>query len=227
MGTLAEALNRVESAEESDELRIPLSCNHCEETLTYSFERVLLDPEPKTPDGDPAFVGSVRCKACGTDDALALTPWAAQALTMEMMAFLEQAKAGKVESDPRVMPGQTVVAGQKVGFAEALRLAKKAAAASPESMRAQLHLARLLVTLRRDGASEVVAAARALDPGSPEVMVLGAALAMRRGAVDEAAAEASEALRRLSQNPRLYGEEDPQALKGMLQSYLSELGVQA
>jgi len=101
-----------------NELRLPLRCKRCKEVLAYGFERVLLDVESKDPYGDPAFVGEIVCKACGTEGELEPTPDAGRILTSHMMEFLNAARGGRTIARPKVMPAETQLRGKRVGFAD-------------------------------------------------------------------------------------------------------------
>ena len=104
-GELAEADKRVQSQPSaSSEFRIvlPLTCQSCEETLTYRFFSVFVDPQANDRHGDPAYVGDTRCKACGEDDQLTPTDIAVKIMTENMVSFLKAVPvlARPVAADP-------------------------------------------------------------------------------------------------------------------------------
>ena len=239
---LTEALHRIEHAahdhdhdddhdhdhdhDHGPQLDVLLQCEVCNETLRYRFERAFVDAEAKDELGDPAFVGPMICKACGTPDRLQATQETASILTQHMLAYLQAAQRGvPLDGAPLVSPAKMNVGGKTMGLAAALRALNAEVAERPESIRTRLHRARTRMILRRPGVDEDLDAVFAADPESVEAEALKATEAMRNRAYDEAAQRAIRALRRLKTppEPRLYDVNEADELVESLEGYLLEL----
>ncbi|MEQ8274768.1 MAG: SEC-C metal-binding domain-containing protein [Deltaproteobacteria bacterium] len=228
---LKAAIDRTMAAREPEEreapqVRLPLECERCKETLWYTYKRVYLDVDAKDDLGDPAFVGDPRCKACGAADKLKPTPEGGQILTQHMMQFLQAAQRGNVDFDPLVTPAQTSVGAKKMGLSEALRTLEGDIAASPDGIRPRLHRARLLLLLERPNVDEDLDAVLATDATSVEAMAMRATLRFRSGEHDEAAKWATQALAHLDaagEDVRLYDTDDRAAMVQHLEDYVVEL----
>jgi HEAT repeat protein len=224
---LAEVLAHADepiTPEEAAQLRLPLRCKRCKEVLTYPFDRVLLDVESKDPFGDPAYVGDVTCKACGTEGELEPTPEAGRTLTSHMLEFLGAARRGQPMARPRVVPAETQYHRKRVGFAEALRKLDQEVMESPTAIRARLHRGRLRLVLKRRGVEDDAAAVLAIDPRSPEALALRAAAESRAGRNKDALATGGSALALLSDPAtRLYDAEQPDKFKESLEDFLVEV----
>ena len=129
-GRLAEVIERIDAEARAHEqaldqelepdhepkLEVLMECEVCGETLRYRFDRAYVDAEAKDEMGDPAFVGPMVCKACGTEDRLKPTAETANVLTQHMLAFLQAAQAGQPPAQPPlVSPARTVVNGKEMG----------------------------------------------------------------------------------------------------------------
>ncbi len=207
-------------------LEVLLKCEVCEETLRYRFDRAYVDPEAKDQMGDPAFVGPMVCKACGTADRLQPVPETAMVLTQHMMAFLQAAQAGhRPTQPPLVTPGQTRLGGRNVGLAAALRNLDEAIAANPDSIRTRLHRARTRMVLKRSGIEEDLEAAQRLDPDAVEADALRVAVAIRDRDFNRGAELAIATLKRLKAppEPRIYDAEDIDEVVENLENYLLDL----
>jgi uncharacterized protein YchJ len=194
--------------------------------LTYGFKRVFLDIEAKDQWGDPAFVGDVKCKACGfADDPFEPTEAATQILTSHMMEFLAATRMGRPVERPLVTPAQTSVSGRRMGFARALRELDKDIAASPDSVRSRLHRARMRLMLERPDAEEDLQAILQTDPKSVEALTLRSSLMMRKGDHSGAARDVIEVLKMLEhpEQLRLYDVDDTHVFKQSLEELLLEL----
>jgi hypothetical protein len=204
---------------------LPLKCKNCKESLSYGFDRVLLDVESKDPYGDPAYVGDTTCKACGAIDQLEPTEQAGQIITSMMLDFLAAARRGPIRGTPLVAPAQTAYHGKRVGFAAALRSLDKEITESPESIRPRLHRARMRLILKRKGVEEDAAAVLAADARSPEGRALFASIAARDGDPAKSMEHALEALRLLRSDPpgRVYDADDPKALAASIEDLIVEL----
>lgn len=236
-GKLADALHRMERksgvaahpehAGEAPERRVhvPLRCKRCKETLTYGFERILLDVEARDHYGDPAFTGDVECKACGAEEELEPTEEAGRILTAHMLQFLADAKRGEIEEAPLVSPAQTELRGRKMGLAAALRALDQEIQASPSSIRARLHRARLHLILKRRRIVEDLDAVLEADPRSAEALSLRAAVAARARDLGKAFELTAEALRWTLSDPppRFYDIDDVRTFRENLEDYLLEL----
>jgi hypothetical protein len=221
---LARTLRPVEG-EPDEPLRLPLRCKTCDETLVYGFEHAYVSPEAKHPNGDPAFVGDVVCKACGAVDALEAEGEAVEVLTAHMMLLLEAAERQQApERPPAVTPASIEVGGKRVGMAEALRSLDADLAASPSSIRLRLRRARLRMILKRSGAMDDVLAVKAESAQAVEALTVEATLLMRRGELQLAAERCLEGIGLLDRDEaRLYEEVDPAALREQLEDFLLEL----
>lgn len=206
-------------------IMLPLKCKKCKETLSYGFDRVLLDVESKDPYGDPAYVGDTACKACGTVDQLEATEQAGQIITSMMLDFLQAARRGPIRGTPVVAPAQTAHHGKKMGFAAALRALDKEIADSPQSIRPRLHRARMRLILRRKGVEEDAQAVLEADPRSPEGRALFASIAARDGDPAKSMEHAVIALRSLREDPpaRVYDADDASALADSIEDLIVEL----
>ncbi len=228
-GRLEEALTRTMGGRDDGQglpLRVPLRCRRCNETLTYAFRRAFLDVEAKDQWGDPAFVGEVKCKACGFDEEpFEPTETATQILTSHMIEVLAASRAGRPVDRALVTPAQTTVKGQRMGFARALRTLNQDVAASPGSIRTRLHRARMRLMLERPGAAEDVERVLAEDPNAVEGLTLRASIAMRAQDYVAAAESVLEAIKRLDdpEGPRLYDVEDPGPFRESLEELLVDL----
>ncbi len=223
-GPLRQAVDRTMADTPGLPLQVPLTCRNCKETLQYGFERAYVDVEAKEGLGDPAFVGDVVCKACGTPDQLEATEETAQILTAHMMQFLTEAQLGP-PGPALVAPAQTTVAGKKMGLAEAYRELSADVERSPESVRPRLHRARLGLLLRRATLEEDLTHILAADPTSVEGRVLDAHRRIQRGQIDEAMEMAVTLVRELENGPepRLYETADVPTLKASLEDLILEL----
>ena len=207
-------------------LEVLLRCEVCDETLRYRFERAYVDAEAKDEMGDPAFVGEMRCKACGAVDRLKPTKATASILTQHMLEFLQAAQQGiPPERPPLVSPARTQVGGKSMGLAAALRALDEEVKDRPESIRTRLHRARTRMILKRSGVEEDLDAVRSVETDAVEADALQAAMAMRDRNFDKAAELAIRAIKRLKQEPepRLYDAEDVDELRDNLEGYLLEL----
>jgi hypothetical protein len=227
-GRLKEALDRAMgvTTDEFPVVRLPLRCKRCKEMLTYGFKRVFLDVEAKDQWGDPAFVGDVKCKACGfADDPFEPTDAATQILTSHMMEFLAATRMGRRVERPLVTPAQTTVNGRRMGFARALRELDKDIAASPDSVRTRIHRARMRLMMERPNAEEDLQAILQNDPRSVEALTLRASLSMRRNDHDAAARDVIDVLRMLEhpEGLRLYDVDDTNVFRQSLEELLLEL----
>ena len=237
-GRFAEALERIDAEaqgpgddedrdyDDRPQLEVSLECEMCGETLAYRFERAYVDPEAKDELGDPAFVGEMVCKACGTPDRLKPTPETASILTQHMLAFLQTAQQGvPPQQPPLVSPARTTVGGKSMGLGAALRALDEEVQERPQSIRTRLHRARTRMILKRPGVEEDLAAVKEVDPDAVEADALMATLAMRDRQHDRAAELVIGAVKRLKQEPepRLYDVEDVDELRTSLESYLLEL----
>lgn len=210
---------------EAPQLRLPLLCSACGERNSYGFARAYVDVEAKDQYGDPALVGEIKCKACGTQDCLEPTEQAARILTSHMLEFLQAAQSGEMGPPPLVTPAQTDLNGQKMGLARALRELNTEVARNPEAIRPRLHRARVGLILERPTVAEDIEAVYAADPASTEARALQATLLMREGREAEAMTRCAEALRTLSseQTPKLYDADSPDRLRATLEDYMVEL----
>ncbi|MFO0727693.1 MAG: hypothetical protein U1E65_28195 [Myxococcota bacterium] len=219
-GKLAAALARIMAPEQDDrpeqpKIELPLRCKHCKEVLSYAFRRVYVDPKGEGQDGDPAYVGDVRCKACGQEDQLEPTPQSTELMSAHMMEYLIARRSGMTPDQlPLVVPRTMRVRGKEVGLAKALREAEEELKASPGSLRAHLRRGRLRLMLWRSGTSADADAVLAADPRSPEAFMLrGSSRAQGgdyAGAVTDIAAGLE--LLRADDEPRVYEGEKKELL---------------
>lgn len=239
-GKLAEAARRVEAdfdehepehgrepehgGEPAPKLRVPLRCTSCGETLGYAFEHAYVDVEAKAAHGDPAFVGEVRCKACGAE-TLEPTDETGHILSMHMMQFLEEMRAGQVSQRPLVTPAQTELAGRKVGMARAVRELTESIQSSPDAIRPRLHRARLCLLLKRGSVDSDLEQLGELDSTSVEAEALRAHRLHQQGEVSAAVEKCAGVIRRLRDTPdvRLYDSPDAESLRQTLEGFLLEL----
>ena len=207
------------------EVSLILRCEACGEALRYAFERVYLDIEATDKGGDPAFVGPVICKACGTHDRLVATPSAEQILTAYMLEFIQAIQRGEPVGRPLVSPAQTQLDGRKVGMASALRTLEERINTSPDSIRPRLHRARLRIILKREGLKEDIEAVRQVDPLSVEATALEATYFMRKAQYGAAMDKAAEIIRRLDEDDgvRLYDAENVTAFRMSTEDLMVEL----
>lgn len=207
------------------EVPLTLTCDACGESLHYAFERVYLDIEAKDKAGDPAFVGPVACKACGTPDRLRPTPTAERILTMHMLEFIRAVQGGHLDARPLVSPAQTYLDGRKVGMAQALRTLNDRIAASPDSIRPRLHRARLRLILKREGLRDDLEAVRRVDPKSVEATAIEATSLVNRSQYDAAMEKAVDVLRQLQRDEgvRLYDIEDPENFRMSVEDLILDL----
>lgn len=229
-GVLKEKLERIQTTaaptllgETEEELRLPLRCKRCDETLTYGVKRVFLDPKSESEDGDAIFAGDFACKACGGVDTLATTPMAAQLMSESMLSMIQAQREG-APIVPRVIPRTTRIAGKELGVAAALREAEKMVVESPDSIRARLMRARIRLMLWRKSAREDAEKVLSIDPRSPEgLLLLGGALAQERQ-LDQARDRLADAYRLLegSEEPRFY-ESDERGIRQEVEDALLEL----
>lgn len=220
--------DRVADDDEVRQLRVPLRCQVCGEVNGYTFQRAYVDVEAKDDLGDPAFVGDLVCKACGTEDQLAPTEAAARILTGHMLEFLQAAEMGAVDAPPLVSPAQTELSGVKMGLAAALRALAEQIEQSPEAIRPRLHRARVRLILERSGVAEDLEVALKADPASPEARALKATLLMRERKGEQAMALSAEAARALSaaEPPRLYDADSAERLLRTVEDYMVELELE-
>jgi hypothetical protein len=213
------------ASDEAGALRLPLRCKRCKEALTYAFERALLDLESKDPYGDPAFVGSLQCKACGAEEQLEPTEEAARILTVHMLEFLQESRRGQIAHDPLVAPAQTQVRGKRMGFAAALRQLDQEIKETPSAIRARLGRGRLRLLLKRKGVDEDAKAVLEADSRSAEGHMLMASSFARgddfAGAIDAA----TKALRSMAGDPpsRMYDTDDGEGFRQNIEDYVVEL----
>lgn len=218
-GKLKESLERAlknpaptEADLDEERIRLPLRCKHCKETLSYAFRRVYVDPKSEAQDGDPAFVGEVKCKACGTPEQLESTPAATAVMSNSMMELLVAQRSGiPPQSMPLVLPRTLRVKGKEVGLAKALRELDEELKLAPDSVRGRLRRGRVRLILWRSGAAEDADAVLAADPRSPEGFLLRGSTRAQRGDYAGAVADIAEGVRilRADAEPRLYeGERD-------------------
>jgi hypothetical protein len=229
-GRLKEALDRHTSGpapreigETDDGIRVPLKCKRCTEELVYEVKRIYVDPKSDAPDGDPAYVGDVACKACGAVDQFEATSEAVQLMSESMLRLLGAARAGMAET-PRVIPRSIRIAGKELGLSRALREADRGVQESPDSIRARLRRARLRLVLWRSSAREDAEKVLEIDPRSPEAaMLLGGTLA-QKGELEKARDELVRALGLLEaeEQPRLY-ESDEKNLRLEVEDALVEI----
>jgi hypothetical protein len=207
------------------EVRVPMKCKRCGEVLAYGFERVLLDVDAKDQWGDPAFVGELRCKACGATDQLEPVEEAARILTAHLMQSLEGARAGVPTGPTLVAPAATEVHGKRMGMAAALRALDEEVTRSPESIRARLHRARIRLILKRPGVEEDLQAVLQTDGTAVEADALLATILVRKNDPEGAVQKAAEVVRRLIKDPdvRLYDAPTADSLREGLEEYLLEL----
>lgn len=231
-GKLGETLARIEARDgepERDELRLPLRCDKCDETLSYGFARVFVDPKATEKHGDPAFAGDVICKACGANDTLVPTESAIRMMTETMVSFLIDAEQGNETANPKVIPRRTRYNGREMSVAEALRQATQDVEASPESIRPRLRRARMRLLLRRSGAVEDANAALEIDGTSPEALYVRAGAKAQANDLPGAVEDLAAALRlvQADEEPRLYEEtvETVERETGLSLLQLEELGA--
>lgn len=203
-------------------LWLPLRCPHCEEQLSYGFYRVFIDAEDKTRQGDPAFVGNTRCKACGAENSLEMTALASQILTQHMLTYLEAAKRGEAVGPPLVAPAQTQVDGKKMGFAEALRQLDARVDSQPDHLDLRMHRAQLRMQLRRPEVETDLAVLREADPNAPQLIALELLQRLQNQAFPEAAELAIAGLKRIDagEPARMYSGETPAQLKAHFEDHL-------
>lgn len=211
--------------EQAPKLRLPLGCSACGELNSYMFPRAYVDVEAKDNYGDPAFVGEMKCKACGTFDRLEPTEIAARVLTSHMLEFLEQAKSGAMGPPPLVSPAQTELHGQKMGLARALRELGTEIDAQPEAVHPRLVRARVGLILERSSVATDLEVVYAHAPDSVEARALQATLLMRTNETELAMTRCAEAVRlmRGDEPARLYDADSPERLLTTVEDYMVEL----
>lgn len=189
--------------------RVPLRCADCGQVLVYAFDGVYVDPKSDKPDGDPAFIGEPKCKACGAYDRFESTPATVQIMAQAMMQLLGSAQAGQMLPSSPVLPRTTKLTGREQGLAAAQRELDQALSASPDSIRNRLRRARLLLLLHRARAEDDIKAALAVDGSSIEAKLLLSGVHAQRGELEPALALMLEAHASLSgtEEPRLYDTE--------------------
>ena len=218
--------DRISPRDRGPEVPLTLTCEACGESLHYAFERVYLDIEATDQAGDPAFVGPVVCKACGTPDRLRPTPAAQQILTAHMLEFIRSVQSGQRAARPLVTPAQTYLDGRKVGMARALRTLNDRIATSPDAIRPRLHRARLRLILKRDGLLDDLEAVRQVDPKSVEATALEATSLLQEARYAAAMDKAVDVIRELvrDEGVRLYDAEDAAAFRMSVEDLMLDLG---
>ncbi len=211
--------------ERAPKLRLPLGCGACGELNSYTFPRAYVDVEAKDNYGDPAFVGEMKCKACGTVDQLEPTEVAARVLTSHMLEFLEIAKSGAMGPPPLVSPAQTELRGQKMGLAKALRELGTEIEADPEAVHPRLVRARVGLILERASVATDLEVVYAQAPDSVEARALQATLLMRTDETELAMKRCAEAVRlmRRDEPVKLYDADSPERLLNTVEDYMVEL----
>lgn len=224
-GRFGDAVDRVMGeGEPTPPLQVPLQCAACGETLVYSFEHAYVDPQSKEQHGDPAFSGSVKCKACGAEHRLEPTEETTRILTAHMMQFISDMQSGRPQR-PVVTPARTTVNGKEMGMAEAFRTLTREVETSPDAVRPHLHRARIGLLLRRPTTVEDIGRVLELDPTSVEAKALEAQLMVRNDQTQAAMDRCAELVRQLSGNdePRLYDVGTAAELREGLEDLMLEL----